>query len=243
MAAASISAHKGGSENTDPATYDAYEAALASGAEYAEFDIRKTQDGVLVAYHDARAAHNGPPLAQLSYAELCAQLGYTVPRVDEIMRLLAGRVFGHLDLKETGYEEEVIKLALETFGAGHFVATSLEDTSIKKIKQSFPDVRAALSLGRDRKEVPLVHRAQVRLSEFFPLPRIRDCGADWIAVNYKLAQKGILRLCERHGIGAMVWTVDDSQSIDRFITDWRVNVLVTNRPGYAVRRRAELCSR
>jgi hypothetical protein len=38
------------------------------------------------------------------------------------MRLLAGKVFGHLDLKEMGYEEEVIKLALETFGAGNFVA-------------------------------------------------------------------------------------------------------------------------
>ena len=50
-----ISAHKGGSERARPQTYEAYQDALASGAEYAEFDIRRTADDVLVIYHDAAA--------------------------------------------------------------------------------------------------------------------------------------------------------------------------------------------
>jgi hypothetical protein len=51
-------------------------------------------------------------------------------------------------------EEEIIDLAMETFGAGNFAATTLEDISIKRIKQSFPEARAALSLGRDLSQVP-----------------------------------------------------------------------------------------
>jgi glycerophosphoryl diester phosphodiesterase len=38
----------------------------------------------------------------------------------------------------------------------------------------------------------------------------------------------------------MVWTVDETALIDRFLTDPRVDVLVTNRPRHAVRRRAQL---
>jgi hypothetical protein len=38
----------------------------------------------------------------------------------------------------------------------------------------------------------------------------------------------------------MVWTVDADDLIDQFLEDERVDVLITNRPGYAVRRRAAL---
>jgi glycerophosphoryl diester phosphodiesterase len=237
MKTVSISAHKGGSEH---ATYEAYERSLSLGAEYVEFDIRRTRDGVLVACHDARAAHTGPEVSELTYAELCAGLNFDVPKIDDLMHLLAGKVMGHLDLKEMGYEEEVIGLALETFGAGNFVATTLEDDSVKRIKQSFPYARTALSLGRDLEDASWAQQAKVRSKELFPLSRIRACGTDWVAVNYTLARLGVLYQCKRHGIGAMVWTVDEDRLIDRFITDPRVDVLITNRPEYAVRRRAEL---
>jgi glycerophosphoryl diester phosphodiesterase len=156
------------------------------------------------------------------------------------MRLLGGKVIGHLDLKEIGYEAEVINLALETFGPGNFVATSLEDASILTIKQDFPQVTAVLSLGRDLAEVPRTKWAGIRYSELFPLRRIRACRADWVAVNYKLAHWSVLKVCSQHGIGAMVWTVDSDDLIDQLLTDERVNVLITNRPKYAVRRREQL---
>jgi glycerophosphoryl diester phosphodiesterase len=235
-----ISAHRGGSEHAAAATYEAYEDAVGTGAEYAEFDIRKTRDNVLVVYHDPHAGESGPLVKDVPYGQLCDLLGYAVPRVGDVMQRLAGKVAGHLDLKEVGYEAEIISLALDTFGLGNFVATSLEDSSILSIKEEFPQVTAALSLGRDLAEVPRSRWASVRYSERFPLRRIRACRADWVAVNHKLARLGVLKLCSRSGIGAMVWTVDADDLIDHFLTDGRVDVLITNRPGYAVCRRARL---
>ena len=235
-----ISAHRGGSEHATAATYGAYEDAPATGADYAEFDIRKTRDGVLVVYHDPHAGEAGPLVRDLPYEQLCDMLGYAVPRVEDVMQLLAGKVIGHLDLKETGYEAEIVNLALDTFGLGNFVATSLEDASILSIKQGFPKVTAALSLGRDLADIPRTSWVGVRYSERFPMRRIRACRADWVAVNQKLAQLGVLRLCRQNGIGAMVWTVDADDRIDQFLADERVDVLITNRPQYAVRRRAAL---
>jgi glycerophosphoryl diester phosphodiesterase len=235
-----ISAHRGSSEDTQPATYEAYKHALTSGAEYAELDIRKTGDNTLVVYHDVHAGNTGRLVANLDYQELCDSLGYVVPRVEEVMDLLSGKMIGHLDLKEIGYEEEVIELALSTFGPGNFIATTLEDISISSIKKAYPEVKTALSLGRDLDEVPASRRVAVRYSELFPLPRIRACGADWVAVNYKLGRLGVIRTCKGNNIGVMVWTVDADDLIDQFLKDRRVDVLITNRPQYAVRRRAQL---
>ena len=235
-----ISAHCDHSDDAKPITYESYSAALTSGAEYAEFDIRKTADSVLVVYHDARAGRGGPLVGQLSYPELCDRLGYQVPRVDEVMALIAGRLLGHLDLKETGYEAEVIRLADSVLGPGNFVATTLEDVSVAAIKRAFPEVRTALSLGRSLGEVPRRRWAAIRHSELYPLHRIRACGADWVAVNYRLAKLGVARVCHQQGIGIMVWTVDANPLIDQFLQDQRIDVLITNRPQHATRRRAEL---
>ena len=266
---ACVSAHRGGAERAAPATYEAYEDAVTTGAEYAEFDIRRARTGELVAYHDAvireppapsaarrpgtrapgagrapgtRAPGTSRRVADLSYAELCAAAGYRVPLVGDVMRLLARHgVAGHLDLKETGYEAEVIALALASFGdPGQFVATTLEDGSVRAIKAAFPQVRTALSLGRDLREVAAHRRLGVRAGELAPLPRIRRCGADWVAVNYQLARLGVIRACHRAGVGVMVWTVDAAAHVDAFLGDLRVEVLITNRPRFAVGRRAAL---
>jgi glycerophosphoryl diester phosphodiesterase len=235
-----ISAHCDHSADAEPITCQTYSGILASSAEYAEFDIRKTADDVLVVYHDGHAGRGGPQLAELEYAELCDRLGYAVPRVDEVMALLAGRLIGHLDLKETGYEESVVALASSVLGPGNFVVTTLEDASVATIKRAFPEVRTALSLGRSLRGVPRRQWAAIRHSELFPLPRVRACGADWVAVNYRIARLGVAGACHRSGVGIMVWTVDQGPLIDQFLRDQRIEVLVTNRPDHAARRRAAL---
>jgi glycerophosphoryl diester phosphodiesterase len=240
-----ISAHRGGSEHAPEATYEAFEHALTTGAEYVEFDIRRTRDRALVVYHDARAGAGAArrPVSELEYADLCERAGYQVPLVADVMQLLAGRAAGHLDLKETGYEDEVVDLAVAMLGEDNFVATTLEDTSVAAIKRSFPRVRTALSLGKDLRGTPVSRWAGIRASELFPLSRIRACGADWVAANYKIATLGVLRACRRNGIGVMVWTVDSDRLIDRFVADQHVDVLITNRPLRAAARRALLRSR
>lgn len=235
-----ISAHSGHGGDVAHAGYEAYRQVLDTGAEYAELDIRKTGDNVLVACHDARTGADGKLLADLGYEEICARLGYVVPKVAEVMSMFAGKFIGHLDLKETGYEAEVVELALATFGPGNFVVTTLEDISVRRVKEEFPDVRAALSLGRDLAGVPRSRWAALRGSELFPLNRLRACGADWVAVHHRLARLGVLRACQQYGVGAMVWTVDSDPLIDRFLCDSRVDVLITNRPAHAVRRRMAL---
>jgi len=218
-------------------TIEAYERALETGAEYVEFDIRRTADGELAVFHDPRT-RQGEALAAIGYPRLCELAGYPVPRVADVMRLIAGNATGHLDLKDTGGEEKVVEMALDILGPGNFVVTTLEDQSVAAIKARFPGVPTALSLGRDLHEVPMARWATTRLSELFPMRRLGACRADWVAVHRRLAAAGVLARCHRAGIKAMVWTVDEDAEIRRWLADPRVTVLITNRPGDAVAMRA-----
>ncbi|WP_328874894.1 glycerophosphodiester phosphodiesterase family protein [Streptomyces sp. NBC_00287] len=234
-----VSAHRGGSERAGAATWEAYEDALLSGAEYVEFDIRRTADGVLVVYHDARADHTGPPLSTITHAELSERTGYAVPVVDEVMELIAGRLVGHLDLKEVGYEREVIDRAVALLGEGGFVATTLEDRSVAAISRAFPGVRTALSLGRNRDEIGWARLPGTRLSELLPMRRVRACGAGGVAVHQQLARASVLREATRNGLFTMVWTVNDDTLMRTFLDHPRVDVLITDRPRRAVALRGE----
>src|SRR5262249_40532119 len=138
-------------------TTEAYARALETGAEYVEFDIRRTADGELAAFHDA-CTRQGEPLSAISYARLCQLTGYEVPRVADLMALIAGRATGHLDVKDADGEERVVRMALDLLGPGNFVVTTLEDESVAAIKARFPEVLTALSLGRGLGEVPWSRR-------------------------------------------------------------------------------------
>jgi glycerophosphoryl diester phosphodiesterase len=219
-----ISAHR--RDTSDPGVL---EAAVTSGAEYAELDVRRTADGELVVHHDERVG--GARLARSTYGQLCAAAGHRVPRVREALQILAGRVKGHLDLKEPGTEHEVVSLALEFLGPQNFVVTTDDPASIATVKRTFPQVLTALSVSRY-----LPQPGTVR--DFFPVERIRSCGADWVAVHHRLARLGVLRQCAREGIPAMVWTVNHEPLMRRFLTDDRVSVLITDQPATAVRLRA-----
>ena len=225
---AAISAH-----GPRTGTIEAYARALETGAEYVEFDIRRTGDGELAAFHDP-STRQGEVLAAISYSRLCELAGYPVPRVADVMTLIAGKATGHLDLKDTGAEATVVEMALDILGPGNFVVTTLEDQSVAAIKARFPAVPTALSLGRDLKGVPRAGWASTRLSELFPMRRLRACRADWVAMHRRLAAAGVLARCHRAGITAMIWTVDEDAEIRRWLADPRVAVLITNRPGDAV---------
>ncbi|MFF5339185.1 glycerophosphodiester phosphodiesterase family protein [Streptomyces althioticus] len=235
-----VSAHRGGAERAAPATWEAYQDALDSGAEYVEFDVRRTADGVLVVHHDARSGGTGPLLSTLTRAELDARAGHPVPVVEDVMELVAGKLVAHLDLKEAGYERKLLDRAVALLGEDGFVATTLEDRSVAALTAARPRVRTLLSLGRDGRDLGRRRLVRTRISELLPLRRVRACGAHGVAVHQRLARATVLREAARGGLFTMVWTVNDDTALRAFLDDPRVDVLVTDRPRRAVTLRDHL---
>lgn len=235
-----ISAH-GHSVHADDGTMATFQRALGTGVDYIEFDIRRTADGELVAFHDGNTPH-GDPLSAISYKRLCDLVRYEVPKVAEVMTAIKGRAKAHLDLKEAGGEDEILEVALEILGPGMFIVTTLEDASVRAIKAQsrFQDVPVALSLGRDMKHAPRMAWLRTRVSELRPLPRLRACGANWAAVEHRLARAGVQRQCRRHQYNVMVWTVNNEREIRYWLARHRADVLITDQPALAMALREQL---
>ena len=231
-----ISAHADHSVRAKSSTIDIYRDAVAAKPDYVEFDIRRTADGELVAFHDSHTSQ-GRPLPAVGYARLCDLAGYEVPKVADVLAAIAGRAKGHLDLKETGYEDTVARSALDILGPGEFIITSREDASVAAIRARFQDaeeVPVALSLGRAMPGSSRRAWLQTRLSELRPLPRLRACGADWVAMDHRLAISGVARRCRQQHLKVMVWTVNNEREIRYWLSRQRIDILVTDRPALAV---------
>jgi glycerophosphoryl diester phosphodiesterase len=231
---AAISAHRGGSEAAPAGTYDAYRHAVETGAEYVEFDVRRTADGELVVYHDARPP-GGEAVAHIGHARLSDLAGYDVPRVADVMRLIAGHAIGHVDLKEAAAWPAVAGLALDLLGAGNFVVTTGADAAVAALRSRHPEVSAALTLSASR---GLPAGSCGRRGAL--LRRIRACQADWVAVHHRLASAGLLTELQDQGIRAMVWTVNGDEMTACWLAAPGVDVVVTDHPARVIALRDRL---
>ena len=198
--------------------------------------MRKTKDGVPVVFHDAHTA-SGRLIRDLTWAELAIELAGEALTLDELFGIAGGKVGLHLDLKEAGYEAELVRSVREHAGDTPWVITS-EDTIVRAVKDQFPDVKVGLSLGDELAGAPGWRRLAVRLSEAFPRKRLDASKADFVAAHWQLADFNVLRFCARHGLPAWIWTVDEEATIKRYLADPRVAVVITNHPEVAVRLRS-----
>jgi glycerophosphoryl diester phosphodiesterase len=232
-----ISAHGGSCGVAGLPAGERYARAIALGVDYVELDVRRTADGIYVNYHDD-ATPSGRLAGSLEYADLKSELGYELLTLDEIFDVAAGRVGLHIDLKEPGYEADVIRLTLARVADSRFVVTTGEVESIRTIKEQFPNVRAGLTLGTDMRNANAWATVGERMSELFPGPRLQRAHADFVAAHQQLARFRLLRYCARRRMAVWVWTVDEKKEIARFMADPRVTTLITNRPDVAMRLRA-----
>jgi glycerophosphoryl diester phosphodiesterase len=239
-----VIAHRGASREAPENTPAAFEAAIALGADAVEMDVRRTSDGVLVVHHNA--SRRGVPLTMLTYSGLVRLSGHEPPRFEEILDLCAGRIAVDIEIKETGYEAEVIEEASRRFPRDRLLYTSFEESVISTMKRLDADARCGLLLGPGRL------RSRAQRYEGLPFDLAERCGADLLAVhqwlapirrrNRRVAGTGLLAEAQARGFPILVWTVDGPQRLRSYLADGRVAGIITDLPGLAVETRRELLS-
>jgi len=234
-----ISAHRGSCGVPGLPAAERYDRAIRLGVDYVELDVRRTADGLLVNYHDDLTP-SGRPTGSLTYVDLKTELGAELLTIAELLDVVAGRVGLHVDLKETGDQAGTIGMLLAHKAGAHFVVTTGDVESIRAVKELFPEVQAGLTLGTDMKDAHAWATMTERLAELFPAARLKRSHADFVAAHQQLARLRLLRYCKGKRLPVWVWTVDETQEIERFMRDPRVTTLITNRPEVALRFRAAM---
>jgi glycerophosphoryl diester phosphodiesterase len=176
-----VSAHQG------------YPRWINSGADFIEVDIRRSGAGEFIVSHDE------------------TKPGANHVTLREVLENAAGRVGIQLDLKEPGYELELIGPC----PLDRLVVTTPDRESIVKIKTAYPQVHVGLTRQY-----------------------VEETDADFIALDQRHATDEALDFCAQRAIPIWVWTVDDEKLMKRFVADRRVAGLITNRPDLALRLRS-----
>jgi glycerophosphoryl diester phosphodiesterase len=242
---AAISAHRGGNEHGPGGTYEAYQNALAIRADYGEFDVRQTRDGILVAVHEERTRRGlrGQPVATVSYSRLCQLAGFEVPQVAEVMRLLAGRARAHVDLKETGCATAVTRLGVEMLGPAGMLVTTGDRGALAAVKREFPAVPTGLTMGSCGLGRALRFPARPARAAALSRAELARAGMpDWAVIHRRLARAEVLARYQRQGIRTMVWTVNADGDLARWVAAPGVDALVTDRPVRAIFLRGQQLS-
>ncbi len=133
-----VIAHRGQAGSQEN-TLAAFEWAVQIGADMVEFDVRRTRDGLLVIHHDDRI--QGQWLQDLTYAQLHEYK--PVPTLQQTLQRLKGRIHLDIELKEPGYELELVELIRRHCEPDQVIVTSFLPDSLSRIRQADP----ALSLG------------------------------------------------------------------------------------------------
>jgi glycerophosphoryl diester phosphodiesterase len=236
-ATTAISAHRGGSEFVKADSNEAYRSALEAGAEFVEFDVRRTADGALVACHAARPAR-GRAVTALSYSQLCRLAGYQVPRLTEVLPRLAGRATAHLDIKQADRAEEVVTAAAGILGPAALLVTMEAGAQAAALKRRFPAVPVGISIGGDLRQAAGFAVGRVREPGLSRLDQVLAAEADWAVVHRRLARTGVLAECRRRRIKTAVWTVNADRELAQWLASPDVDLLITDRPARAIALRA-----
>lgn len=214
-----IIAHRGASDLARENTLGAFQKAIDLRADMIEFDVRRTQDRHYVIHHDPHIA--GRPLDAMTFhevREIARSMGFHVPDLEEVLALTRGRIGLDIELKEEGYEREIVQLVGGLLAEADFIVSSFHAGCLARVKQCRASVRTGL----------IFNDAAALTTE------ILEGDTDWLLPVQSLAAGELLERMKRAGKKIAVWTVNDTQQMKRLLDDDRIEGIITDRTDAAL---------
>ncbi|HPI72899.1 MAG TPA: glycerophosphodiester phosphodiesterase family protein [bacterium] len=223
-----VTAHRGASGWTPENTLAAFSKAIELGSDYSELDVRLSRDGVVVLSHDDSLRRTtGQPGAVWDYTveELKTFdagawfgpefTGEKIPTLQEVMRLVKGKMKLNIEVKITREEPQVAEKVIEVIRQEGFdkecMITSFDQATVEKVIELAPDLPAGLIFSETVK------------TDVFAGP--------WpiLSVRYSAVNKEFVAKARKAGKQIHVWTVNDEQKMRELIA-LKVDGIITNYP-------------
>jgi glycerophosphoryl diester phosphodiesterase len=216
-------AHQGGAWLAESDVVEGVRQLVEVGVDAVEFDVRRTADNTLVVHHDAE--WNGLRLDRVTYKDLVRR-GTHIRTLDDVLAVAGDSLALDVELKETGYEADVVVKLLTHVENERLVVTSFLDQAILAVKTQVPTVRVGLLVGRRR----ALREPRTLWEDAFPFERLRRCKADFLAPNLVLLALALRWRAHRQDTPVLLWTVHNAKLVRRYLRDTRLLGVVTDSP-------------
>lgn len=217
-----VIAHRGASGTLPGNSLEAFERAVAVGADMIEFDVRRSADDQLIVFHDAEVAHR--PVGRMTREEILGLTGLLPPLLDEVLDLTRGRVGLDVELKESGVTNRVVR----SVAAGADPETAVLSSFLEEVVSELADLAPAFGRGL------IVGRQPITMGRHSAVARALRSRATHLILQRGLARERVLKRAAGQGLTVFVWTVDDRRSLARYLGNPLVHGVVTNLPERAL---------
>ncbi len=218
-----IVAHRGASAYEPENTLRSIRRAIEMGADAVEVDVRMTSDGVPVIMHDPtvdRTTNGKGEVRYMSLEEmesLDAGLGEKVPRLDEVLDEVKGKVDLLIELKVDEASLPALKL--------------VEDRGmIDSVLFISFSIRALESVLRSQFKA---HTGLIYSKPGDWIVRAKQIGCEFILPKYHLATRKAIDLAHRSHLRVIPWVIDDLE-LAKELKDRGSDGIATNRPDIMV---------
>ena len=211
----SIVAHRGFTDDGKiiENTLEAFAAAIDIGADMVEFDLRCTQDRKIVVYHNKTIG--GLTIGESDYDDLekaASNLGFHLPLFKEALSICNGRIFMDIEVKEEGFEKEMLRILSVYSSEENYWIKSFKDNVIYRVKKLNPYIKTGLLIGYKKANL------KRRFNEVFPERRLRMCRADFVSPSNRLIHLLFLERMKAAGYPVFIWTVNNESAMRRFFS-------------------------
>ena len=230
--------HSGAGVYAPPNTLRSIDLAIEFGMDMVEFDVRRCRDA-LVLIHDKKLGMNtigrgnvrDHTLEELRKVDLGE--GETIPTLEEATCLIKGRAQMNIDLKEAGYEEEVLEVLRKRGVLGDVIISSLIPESLRTLKRLAPEVLVGLSYPPAKPYLtPFVRFTPwlIRLTMPWRIAGIIAAAhADALMLRYQFITSNTVTAAHLVGYRVFAWTVDDLL-VMRQLKKIGIDGIASNRP-------------
>lgn len=214
-----VIAHRGASRDALENTLEAFELAIAQGADMIETDLHLLRDGAIALYHDD--ALDGVPIGALTLADLHARL----PRAPTLLQALdafGAKIAWNLELKSPpsgdyiGLEARVLDEVLRRRILERTLFSSFSDPVLARLRALEPAARLGTLISTRKPGDPIA--------------RARAVGAEAVNPHVTLVTRESVLDAHAAHLQVNVYTVDDPV-VQLRLRDWGVDAIFTNRPG------------
>jgi glycerophosphoryl diester phosphodiesterase len=215
-----VIAHRGDSSRALENSLEAIRLAMSIPVDMIEFDIRKSRDSVLYMMHDERTGRTCQTDISIEkslsddIAKVRLRNGETVPTLDDVLGLVAGKVGLNIEVKSEGAGELTAARLAASGYRGDILVSSFKEAEVLAVRGVAPQIAVA---GIFDVFAPSEVKAY------------RTKKYTVISLNRKTVTRELVALLHERGIEVYVWTVDDEPEMRKLI-EWGVDGIYSNRP-------------
>jgi len=219
-----IIAHRGASAYETENTLESFQKAIDLNANMIELDVRKTKDNILIAFHNPSITNT--PIKSLTYKQIQEKTSFHIPTLEETIKLTKGKIKLDIDLKETGYEKQLLSILQENLPKKDFIITSNNSPTLIEIKKIDKNIKTGLIL----KKRTLKNWALFFPISYYPKERIEESQADFIIPDQKFVTKNFLKQAEKNNKLVLPWSIKDKKTANRLLKEKAVVGIITKKP-------------